>query len=331
MRCNTSIILAAAWGFIAVWAESYATFYKPTYHSTYRTDSIYGDAEVFKLGSSQVIDFDTPWSEWSMYLVQYLPNSDQDIFGYTTIVEQTSGEVLAKTFNWTVQLYDIDLAASPIFYIYLYNDDLNVTDDDYMTSSAYFNITEADTVVTTATGTVAAATASGSHPAQTAILTPTTTATSDSSSTTSSSNNANGNNNQNQNSGGLSTGAQVGIGLGVGISGLAAIVCAAVLFFYIRRNNRRNTEAQQQLMTARPTEPPVYHSGYPSGYQSGYSSGYPSPYQPSEMLHDQQTAYQQQQQKQDQPEMRVASELYAPPPSESALPNSPHSQVASYR
>lgn len=83
-----SIMLAAVCSFTRVWAESYATIYQPTYHSTYRTDSIYGDAEVFKLGSSQVVDFDTSWSAWSMYLVQYLPNSDQDLFGYTTIVER---------------------------------------------------------------------------------------------------------------------------------------------------------------------------------------------------------------------------------------------------
>ncbi|KAF2996126.1 hypothetical protein E8E14_002991 [Neopestalotiopsis sp. 37M] len=247
---------------------------------------------------------------------------------------ESSDEVKAKNFNWTVQLYDLDLAASPIFYISLYKDGQNVTDDDY-TFSAYFNITEADASITTATGTVAAATASGSHPAQTAVITPTTTAATDSSGTTSSGGGSIGNSNQGQSSGGLSTGAQAGIGVGVGISALAAIVCAAALFFYMRRNGRRNIESaqQQQAMTPKPTEPPVYHSGYHSGYPSIYPSGYPSPYQASEMLHDdqQQTAYRQQQQKQDQPEMRVISELYAPLPSESASPNSPQNHTATYR
>jgi hypothetical protein len=182
--------------------------------------------------------------------------------------------VLPQKLDWTVETYNLDLSASPIFYLILYNDESNDTSSaDSYNTSAYFNITEAESSPSTSTGTatLAAATASGSHPVPTVTITPTSLAS--------------GSNSDGQKAG-LSTGAKAGIGVGVGISALAAIICASALFFYMRRNKRQNTQAQPTESVS-PVEPPIYPSYPPSELPT---QNYELP----------------------KPENRVVSELYTP-------------------
>jgi hypothetical protein len=66
-------LLAAVCHALAQSSDNY--FLQPDYQQTYITDSIYGDSQVFKLGSVQEVEFQTSWSQWSLYLGQTLTSS----------------------------------------------------------------------------------------------------------------------------------------------------------------------------------------------------------------------------------------------------------------
>jgi hypothetical protein len=141
-------------------------------------------------------------------------------------------------FDWSPQIYQMDLNFSNVFFLWLH---AGVAADQgkpepISVSSFFFNITNPSSPSSATSTTSTKATASSVYNPQTTSATTavTTTAASQPAPTNTS------DSTPDSKSPPLSTGAQAGIGVGVSIAGLAALVCAVLLFIRWKRKHRQD-------------------------------------------------------------------------------------------
>ncbi|KAI8632382.1 hypothetical protein F5Y19DRAFT_421022 [Xylariaceae sp. FL1651] len=89
-------------------------FLSPTFTATGGYGN-YGHAEVFVLGASQLIAYETIWTEYRIELWQQALAGGSVTLAKSLVRNQTAGKHLAQSFIWTVQTYDLVLETSPVF------------------------------------------------------------------------------------------------------------------------------------------------------------------------------------------------------------------------
>ncbi|ETS86873.1 hypothetical protein PFICI_00701 [Pestalotiopsis fici W106-1] len=239
--CLTYLPLAAGNGFIS-----------PAYQDT--GTGPYGTVEVWELGSSQLVAFQTDYDAYSIELWQQNLQKASARNASSRVYSQSVGQDKAQSFRWTVQTYDITLSDSPVFFLWL----RGPSDSDASQTSAFFNITipqESTTTSTTSSIATTATTATSSTSTQessstASTTTPTTTATPAPSDTSSS----------------LSGGAVAGIAVGASVVGLAGLVWAGIFCWTRRRKQNPGVTQVEQVgnwppnqLDNKPQHPPSYY------------------------------------------------------------------------
>ncbi|KAJ8126257.1 hypothetical protein O1611_g7381 [Lasiodiplodia mahajangana] len=206
-------------------------FISPQYAKT-NIGGNYGSNTLWPLGSTQIVAFSCPWESYRLELWQ------QDLYAQSAMVSsefvynQSAGEHLDQSFQWTVQTYELQLADSPVFLWWLFNNN----DSTMSQTSSYFNIT---------IGAASDPTSSSDTPTST-LSTPSSTQTTSSPSSSTISSTA-GTSTATQAalnspsptavSRELSTGAAVGVGVGAAFGGI--LILAAVVFLFLKWKRRQ--------------------------------------------------------------------------------------------
>ncbi|KAG9251069.1 uncharacterized protein F5Z01DRAFT_677315 [Emericellopsis atlantica] len=182
-------------------------------------------------GDIQDIRYRTTFTEYTIALWQQFDGSAK--LG-PVLFQTTNGP--DRDFSWVVQSYDLDLASSDKFFLWLFEGDPSVQGNASMKnqqSSGFFFISPEPTTTSTIL------------PSSSAISSSPIPSSSDEASTSSSDEASKETGEVSPNSGTtggeLSTGAKVGIGVGAGVAGLA-ILAAILLFFKYRAKNRKKLE-----------------------------------------------------------------------------------------
>ncbi|KAI3328202.1 hypothetical protein F4824DRAFT_484375 [Ustulina deusta] len=222
-------------------------FISPAFQATTDTGPFAGDSR-WPLGSTQIVAFTTPWEEYRLELWQQSPAGGSASVSSQFVYNQTDGNQLPQSFLWTVQTYEFQLANSPVFFFWLFNN----ADSTLQQSSAYFNITIGDT------SSPSASPSSQSTPSPTSmsssVMMRTTSnvifsASTSSTPTSSPSSTA-------EVSKGLSTGAMAGIGVGASIGGILVLGAAGAVFLK-RRRSRGERQQRPELPGFQPMAYPV--------------------------------------------------------------------------
>ncbi|KAI1304512.1 hypothetical protein F5Y03DRAFT_357612 [Xylaria venustula] len=186
---------------------------------------------VYSLGTTQTIKFTTTYRNYAINIWQQTRGEDAATRG-PSIFSTEDGAV--TQFDWQVQLYQFDLSASNIFFLWLTSNSPNEDGSDPVSvTSHYFNISDnsntpnsfSTTPHSTLTVTSTQLPSTAFSTARTSTVTSPSTSipkTSTASSTPS----------------GLSTGAKAGIGIGATLGGLAIIITAFLLF---RRSRQKHS------------------------------------------------------------------------------------------
>ncbi|KAI0470321.1 hypothetical protein F4859DRAFT_522798 [Xylaria cf. heliscus] len=208
-------------------------FSPPPYGSTTDDNSA---NPVYALGDTQTIKFTTTYSDYAINLCQVNWGDGTSTLG-PSVFSTENGAV--TQFDWLVQVYQFDLSASNVFYLWLtskiQNDDGS---DPEAIASQYFNISD-DSYFNdpdpsdSSSSAPLTSTISFTEPSTTS-LSPTGTTTYPPTITPS----------QTLVPGGLNTGAKAGIGVGASLAGLAVITLSLLLFRRIRQ--RRGYQAPDQ-------------------------------------------------------------------------------------
>jgi len=175
-------------------------------------------------GDTQKIRYRTTFTEYTIALWQQFDGSAK--LG-PVLFQTTNGP--DGDFDWLVQSYDLDLASSDKFFLWLFEGDPSAQGNASVKnqqSSGFFFISSAPTTTSSFVSSSSAISAS-SFPS-----------TSDE---TSKETGQVPQNNSSTTGGELSTGAKAGIGVGAGLAGLA-ILSAILLFFKYRAKNRKKLE-----------------------------------------------------------------------------------------
>lgn len=175
-----------------------------------------------------------------------------------------------KELEWEVQTYQLDLASSNVFFLWLFEGGPSVQGNQSVPqmSSAFFNITDqpapSSSVDSTPSTTLETSTT-------TLFASSTTSVEPDRTQTTSVGGNSAGSNPTAQSSessspnpgssGVLSVGAQAGIGIGAGLAGITCIVCGVIWCRYVRKQQKALKEWQGMVLSQR--DPPSYHAWGP--------------------------------------------------------------------
>ncbi|KAI0817245.1 hypothetical protein GGR55DRAFT_619560 [Xylaria sp. FL0064] len=197
---------------------------------------------VYPLGTTQTIKFTTIYQNYAINLWQQIQGERAATRG-PSIFSTEDGAV--TQFDWQVQLYQFDLSASNVFFLWLTSNSLNDDGSDPMSvTSHYFNISdnsETPGSSTTPRSTRAALStqlSSTSLSPSSASRTPTAVSPMSTTSETST---------ISPTAGGLSTGAQAGIGVGVALAGLAIIIIAFLVFRRWRMKPKYRAHDQPQV------------------------------------------------------------------------------------
>ncbi|KAI0098277.1 hypothetical protein GGR51DRAFT_565729 [Nemania sp. FL0031] len=223
-----------------------AEFVSPQFEDT-SIGGRYGSNSLWPLGSTQIVAFSCPWESYRLELWQQHLSTQSAVLSTNFVYNQSAGEHLAQSFHWTVQTYELQLADSPVFFWWLYDN----TDSTTQQTSAYFNIT---------LGSASDSTSSSSTPTPTVSSTLSTSSTTQTTSSTSTSAPSSSSNpiqpaidspSATAVSGQLSTGAAVGIGVGAAFGGIL-ILAAGALLFLKRRKRREPLRRQLELQGSEP-------------------------------------------------------------------------------
>ncbi|KAI0798853.1 hypothetical protein GGR55DRAFT_693129 [Xylaria sp. FL0064] len=200
-------------------------FISPHWQDTTDPKPYAGDSQ-WPLGTTQVVAFSTPWTEYRLEFWQEdLPGGSAQRSSQF-IYNQTAGKELPQSFQWTVQTYEFQLSHSPVFFFWLFDN----TNSSNQQSSAYFNIT--------IEGISSLGASSSPTP------TPSSTLTASSSTATSTA--------TFMNVSSLSPGAKAGIGAGVALGGLLVFGIAGILF--LKRRPGGQWQQRPELQDSQPME-----------------------------------------------------------------------------
>ncbi|KAK7927798.1 hypothetical protein PG985_004796 [Apiospora marii] len=212
-----------------------------------------GAVEVWRVGESRTVVFNTPWTEFSVELWQSvgaehvnqtvqkaLYQRDADLF----LVVELPGQDLPKCFNWTVESYDLKLSDSNMFFFWL----RDPSDASRSVTSPYFNMTT-DPFASTTSKYLSYASlevSPGTPTAPPARTTPTTTPI------------VPVNPPAQGGDGRVSLAVQVGIGVGISVGGICSFVCAAILCVHLRKKvslKRSAKDSDQESVSSLPWPP----------------------------------------------------------------------------
>ncbi|KAI1275977.1 hypothetical protein F5Y07DRAFT_145904 [Xylaria sp. FL0933] len=220
-------------------------FTSPHWQDTTNPSPYAGDSQ-WPLGSTQVVAFSTPWTEYRLEFWQEdLPGGSAQRSSQF-IYNQTAGKEFPQSFQWTVQTYEFQLSHSPVFFFWLFDN----TNSSNQQSSAYFNIT--------IQGASSLGTSSSPTPTQSSTLTassstaPSTPTFTNVSSVHTSSMPTPTHSGTTEASKGLSTGAKAGIGVGAALGGLLVLGIASILF--LKRRSGGQWQQRPELQDSHPME-----------------------------------------------------------------------------
>ncbi|KAI0184541.1 hypothetical protein EV127DRAFT_486010 [Xylaria flabelliformis] len=188
----------------------------------------YSTNPVYLLGETQTIKFTTGYSNYSINLWQEILGQGAASKGQG-IFSTENGAV--TQFDWQVQVYQFDLSASSVFFLWLTSSTLNSDGTEPMSvTSHYFNISSNPSPSGSSSSTSSSTRTDLPTQLSTSSLLPTTTTTTTSLPIATSS--------QNPAPGGLNTGAKAGIGVGASLAGVAIITLSWLLF---RRSKQKHS------------------------------------------------------------------------------------------
>ncbi|KAL6862560.1 hypothetical protein ACO1O0_002795 [Amphichorda felina] len=197
--------------------------------------------ELWQIGEIETIEYETDYEEYTIALWQQ--SLSQDAANMGPIIFQTSKKGSEK-FDWTVQVYDLELEDSNVFFLWMFKGDAKMQGNQSapQVSSSFFNITSkpepSSTTLAEPEPTTSVSTLESSGPTETATTVSHTSAappksttsvvpdTQDKTASTSPD---------------LTVGAKAGIGVGVGVGGLACIACVSLLWRYLRKKTQRQS------------------------------------------------------------------------------------------
>ncbi|KAI2626674.1 hypothetical protein GGR54DRAFT_653479 [Hypoxylon sp. NC1633] len=218
-------------------SQQAATFLRPS-NAPEKPNRDYSTNPVWRVGGTELIRFTTTHPNYTINLGQRRSNQvdyyGPPIFQTQTGVEAQSEVVMqsgAETeIRWSVQVLQLDLQWSNVFFLWLAPLDKNGDISSTNSTSRYFNIT------------TSFQTSPLPSPPQPTMSPTTSTTPPTSSATTTAADNSTlaPTEPREEGAGSLSAGAQAAIGTSVALLGLAAVASAA--FYSIRRRRRRQTE-----------------------------------------------------------------------------------------
>jgi len=212
--------------------------------------------EVWHVGESKTLQYSTTMTNYTIALWQEVDIQSGVASLGPVLVHVTNGP--DTEFKWQGQLYNFNLSASNVFYMWLKEGDadnqLNMNADAI--STPYFNISDTPLPVTT---TQRSASSSGipSFTSSSATALPATSSSATTSSPLPLSTAASGAGDAQSSApstpaGGLPVGAQAGIGVGVSVIGLTCIVCAVLWYRHLKKQRQILAGLQQQDTIAQP-------------------------------------------------------------------------------
>ncbi|KAK8128279.1 hypothetical protein PG984_009387 [Apiospora sp. TS-2023a] len=230
-----------------------AGFQTPGYTRNPKADPL-GAVEVWRVGESRTVVFDTPWTEFSVELWQsvgvehvnhtvhgalYQHPGDADLSAL-----ELPGQDLPMCFNWTVESYGLELSNSNMFFFWL----RDPSDATRSVTSPYFNMTT-DPSASTNNKFLSFASLEvslGTPTVPPMRTTPTTTAILPASPP------AQGGD------GRISLAVQVGIGVGISVGAICSFVCAAIICVQLRKKaslKRSAKDSDQESVNSLPWPP----------------------------------------------------------------------------
>ncbi|KAI0972728.1 hypothetical protein F4678DRAFT_460293 [Xylaria arbuscula] len=194
----------------------------------------YSTNPLYSLGTTQTIKFTTIYRNYAINIWQETQGENAAIRG-PSIFSTEDGAV--TQFDWQVQLYQFDLSASNIFFLWLTSSSPNEDGSDPVSvTSHYFNISDSsDTPNSLSTTPHSTLSATSTRFPSTSLSTARTSTVTFSSTMTPQISTAS------STPSGLSTGAKAGIGVGASLGGLVIIITAFLVFR--RLKHRHSYEA----------------------------------------------------------------------------------------
>ncbi|GAW11048.1 hypothetical protein ANO14919_003870 [Xylariales sp. No.14919] len=223
MRFLLALLLSTL---LAVEADN--QFISPKFLSTAEAPGRWGHNPQWELGSSELVAFQTSWGEYRIELWQQKLGANAAKLSSSLVYNQPNdGKILAQSFYWTVQTYELLLSDSPIFFFWL-RDNKN---SSAARTSAYFNITIRDDSISSSNPTTSIAPTRSTSLSTSAVseASAASAASTETSSSISSPSEHMITNNE------LSTGAKAGIGVGVGTGVLLVAITASFACFWRRK------------------------------------------------------------------------------------------------
>ncbi|KAK1772470.1 ser-thr gpi-anchored family protein [Phialemonium atrogriseum] len=221
---------------------------------------------VWSLGEVQTIRYRTTFSNYTIALWQQSLQKGAASLG-PIIFQTTTGGI--SQFDWPVQTYDLDLNASNVFFLWLFQGAASNQGNQSSPgmSSAFFNLTADSTTGSTTSSTTSPTTSSTTSPTAASPFTSAVTSRNSTANATAAGGDTSATGiRTSEDSSGLSTGARAGIGVGVTIGGLAAIACVVIWFRYLNKKQRALTELTERVsqlpqgMKEQPPPPIPYYA-----------------------------------------------------------------------
>ncbi|KAI1747978.1 hypothetical protein F4782DRAFT_392173 [Xylaria castorea] len=219
----------------------------------------YSTNPVYFLGKAQTIKFTTVYPNYQINLWQQTRGQDAATKGPSVFTVENGA---VTQFDWQVQLYQFDLSASNLFFLWLTSTNENDDGTDTASvSSHYFNISDNPDTSDSSSSTPSLTSTTLPTQSSTPSLLPSETTTTTSLPIATSS--------QNSAPGGLNTGAKAGIGVGAGLAGVAIITLSLLLF---RRSGlKRSYKAPDQFQASETLawgDVPMVHDASPQGFKA---------------------------------------------------------------
>ncbi|KAI1168354.1 hypothetical protein F5B18DRAFT_671399 [Nemania serpens] len=219
-------------------------FISPKYQDT-TLGGRYGSDSQWPLGSSQVVAFSCPWKSYRLELWQQKIGDEVGAAVSSNFVyNQSAGQQLPQAFYWTVQTYELQLSASPVFFWWLF-DNINTTSQGQ--PSAYFNISIDNTPsASTSSSGGPTTTSSSTFSAPSATITVSSSDSSAPNSTSTSIDIASNTPTAAAGSRGLSVAGAVGIGVDLSLASILILAVAILLFLRWKRKQKQQPQQQHQ-------------------------------------------------------------------------------------